>query len=192
FKKEIRALSGASEKLGQLTGASYAFKQEQFEKRNLPEGRKIGLIAQEVQKVFPELVAQDGEGYLSVNYDGLIPVLIEALKEQKQRIDQLEDKLSQQEVENQTETFEHPAQLYQNQPNPFAKSTIIPFYLPEGISQAQLLISDLQGRAIKHLPITQRGKGQIELTVQGWEKGIYLYTLILDGTLGQSKRMLVE
>jgi len=43
---------------------------------------KIGLSAQDVQKVYPELVSVDDEGYLSLNYIGLIPVLIEALKEQ--------------------------------------------------------------------------------------------------------------
>ena len=42
----------------------------------------IGLSAQDVQKVYPELVTVDGDGYLSLNYIGLIPVLIEALKEQ--------------------------------------------------------------------------------------------------------------
>lgn len=41
----------------------------------------IGLIAQEVQKVFPELVRQERDGYLSVNYTDLIPVMIEAMKE---------------------------------------------------------------------------------------------------------------
>ena len=52
---------------------------------------KIGLLAQEVQKVFPELVKQsaDEEGTLSVNYQGLIPVLINAIKEQQEQINVL-------------------------------------------------------------------------------------------------------
>ena len=52
---------------------------------------KIGLLAQEVQKAFPELVkaAGDEEGTLSVNYQGMIPVLINAIKEQQKQIDEL-------------------------------------------------------------------------------------------------------
>ena len=50
----------------------------------------IGLSAQEVQKVYPELVTIDDDGYLSMNYIGLIPVLVEALKEQDAAIQDLE------------------------------------------------------------------------------------------------------
>ena len=52
---------------------------------------KIGLLAQEVQKVFPELVKQSGDeqGTLSVNYQGMIAVLINAIKEQQKQIDEL-------------------------------------------------------------------------------------------------------
>jgi hypothetical protein len=50
---------------------------------------KIGLLAQEVQKVFPELVKQanDTKGTLSVNYQGMVPVLLNAIKEQQAQID---------------------------------------------------------------------------------------------------------
>ena len=56
---------------------------------------KIGLLAQDVQKVFPELVktANDQHQTLSVNYQGLIPVLINAIKEQQKQINELKNKL---------------------------------------------------------------------------------------------------
>ena len=56
---------------------------------------KIGLLAQEVQKVFPELVkeAGDQEGTLSVNYQGMIAILINAIKEQQKEIDEIKNKL---------------------------------------------------------------------------------------------------
>ena len=52
---------------------------------------KIGLLAQDVQKAFPELVktTNDSDKTLSVNYQGLIPVLINAIKEQQKQIDEL-------------------------------------------------------------------------------------------------------
>ena len=53
--------------------------------------RKIGVLAQEIQKLFPELVGTDDENRLTVNYQGLVPVLINALKEQQNEIVRLKE-----------------------------------------------------------------------------------------------------
>ena len=55
---------------------------------------QIGLLAQDVQKVFPELVMEDSNGILSVNYQALIPVLVNALKEMDENYRELENELS--------------------------------------------------------------------------------------------------
>ena len=67
-----------------IDGKSYTMKSN--EKEN-----KIGLLAQEILEVFPELVKEGGDnnGIMSVNYQGLIPVLINAIKEQQNQIDEL-------------------------------------------------------------------------------------------------------
>ena len=57
------------------------------------EKRQVGLIAQEVQEVLPELVSEDGEGYLSVNYANLVAVLVEANKEQQKLIEDLQERV---------------------------------------------------------------------------------------------------
>ena len=49
----------------------------------------MGVIAQEVEKIFPELVSTNANGYKSVNYIGLIPVMIESIKDQQQQINEL-------------------------------------------------------------------------------------------------------
>ena len=67
---------------------------------------KIGLLAQEILKVFPELVKEgnDKNGTMSVNYQGLIPVLINAIKEQQNQIDELMVKIElKRKSENETE-----------------------------------------------------------------------------------------
>jgi hypothetical protein len=51
------------------------------------EFSEYGYLAQELEKVFPDLVSQDSEGYYSVNYIGLIPIIIESLKDQKQQVE---------------------------------------------------------------------------------------------------------
>ena len=52
--------------------------------------QKIGVLAQEIKEVFPELVSEDDNEMLAVNYQGLLPVLINALKEQDEKINRLE------------------------------------------------------------------------------------------------------
>jgi len=57
-------------------------------------GDKIGVIAQQVQEVIPEVVHEDHTGYLSVDYNGLVGVLIGAVKEQSTLIKTLEQRIS--------------------------------------------------------------------------------------------------
>ena len=84
LKSNIITLGGTLSKLMLIDGKNYTMKTNE-------SILKIGLLAQEVQNAFPELVkkANDSEGTLSVNYQGMIPVLINAIKEQQKQIDEL-------------------------------------------------------------------------------------------------------
>ncbi|GAB4452715.1 MAG: hypothetical protein Fur0028_08210 [Bacteroidales bacterium] len=70
------------DKLNLINGKKYKFNTTDFPGKNFPHGYAYGVLAQEVQTVLPELVMADSAGYLAVNYDGLIPVIIEAVKAQ--------------------------------------------------------------------------------------------------------------
>ena len=83
LKTNIVALGPTLMSLLQIEGKSYTMKDDTEQKQ------KIGLLAQEVQKVFPELVSEDKNGMLAVNYQALVPVLINALKEQEDNYNQL-------------------------------------------------------------------------------------------------------
>jgi hypothetical protein len=89
FKKDIQGLTGALENLEKLNGVSYNWKVEEFPERNFSDRTEIGVIAQELEKVYPELVSTDSKGYKSVQYSHLVPVLIEAIKEQQTTIGSL-------------------------------------------------------------------------------------------------------
>jgi hypothetical protein len=78
-----------------LRGVSFDWKRDEFADRNFTDQHQIGLIAQEVEKVFPELVTKDGQGYKAVEYQNLVPVLIEAIKQQQAKIEDLEARLQQ-------------------------------------------------------------------------------------------------
>ena len=82
LKSNIKSLGSTISKLMQIDGKTYTIKNNGIE--------KIGILAQEVQKVFPELVSEDKNEMLAVNYQGLVPVLINALKEQDEKINRLE------------------------------------------------------------------------------------------------------
>ena len=59
--------------------------------------QQIGVLAQEIKEVFPELVSEDDNEMLAVNYQGLVPVLINALKEQDAKLNEQETKYMEQE-----------------------------------------------------------------------------------------------
>lgn len=90
FKKDIKPISNALSKLVKVEGKSYNFKQD-IKGRAFSKNPQIGVIAQDLQRVFPELVNKDKDGYLSVNYNSLIPVVIEGVKEQQIEIRELKD-----------------------------------------------------------------------------------------------------
>jgi len=84
LKSNIISLGSTLSKILLIDGKSYTMKTNE-------SVVKIGLLAQEVQKAFPELVKEsnNSEGTLSVNYQGMIPVLLNAIKEQQAQIDEL-------------------------------------------------------------------------------------------------------
>ena len=86
LKANIISLGSTLAKLLQIDGKSYTMKKDENKKQ------KIGVLAQDIEKVFPELVSESN-GIKSVNYQGLVPVLINALKEQEERIKRLEELL---------------------------------------------------------------------------------------------------
>ena len=91
LKANIVSLGATLSKLLNIDGKTYTVKKN--------GAQKIGLLAQDIQEVFPELVSEDKEGMLSVNYQGLIPVLINALKEQEQKFQVQEEKIVKQQKE---------------------------------------------------------------------------------------------
>jgi len=64
------------------------------EKAHSNLGSDIGVIAQEIEKVLPEVVTTRDNGYKAVKYEKIVALLIEAIKEQQSEIDQLKDKIN--------------------------------------------------------------------------------------------------
>ncbi len=171
---------------------------------------KLGFIAQDLQKIFPELVSEDKSGYLSVDYIGLIPVIIEGMKEQSRIIDAQSAKIKELEAQindpgkiaidipvlksTTTEVEKISSEttnafLYQNVPNPFSEETEIRYFLPEETRQAYIYIFDMQGNLLKK----ENAMGQDYMIVKGTElhAGMYIYSLIVNGKEVDTKRMIL-
>ena len=81
FKENIAPIKGALDKVDALNGVYYDWKTDDYKDRNFDESRQIGFIAQDLEKVLPEVVKTDAAGWKSVSYDKLTALLVEALKE---------------------------------------------------------------------------------------------------------------
>jgi hypothetical protein len=91
LKKEIQPLSGTTlNKIESLGGYSYFWKKEEFPNKNFSADQQIGLLAQELEAQFPALVKTGDDGFKSVNYNGFTAVLLEAVKELNQKVENLE------------------------------------------------------------------------------------------------------
>ena len=85
------------QKLMQLNGVNYYWKTAEFPNMNFNDKPQTGFIAQDLEKIFPEMVFTDDKGYKSVDYSRLTPVLVETIKAQQKQITDITTRL--QEIE---------------------------------------------------------------------------------------------
>jgi hypothetical protein len=98
LKENIKLIENPITIIDQIRGVTFDWTDEHMARRGGEDGyfvRKhdIGVIAQEVQAVLPELVGTREDGYLAVKYEKMVPLLIEAIKEQQKSIDMLKFEL---------------------------------------------------------------------------------------------------
>jgi hypothetical protein len=93
YKTDIVPVTGALDKVIRMQGVKYNWRYSEFPQLNFPEGEQIGVIAQDIEKIVPQVVYTDPDGYKSVSYEKLVPVLIEAIKEQQDLIKSQQDQI---------------------------------------------------------------------------------------------------
>ena len=99
LKENIKPIESALDKVNKLQGVTFDWKDKEKEYDQFGKPHKlqewkndIGFIAQDVQKIIPELVRENGDGMLSMRHQGIAPILLEAIKELKQEIEELKSK----------------------------------------------------------------------------------------------------
>lgn len=224
-KTNVEPLEGSLDLLIQLNSVSYRYLPRDFsqsmepgedavitdDKQRTMEGDQAresvvedphsykGFIAQEVAEVFPELVRTDPEGFLALDYNSFIALLVDGMQEQQTQIEDLTARLEALE----TQVSQAPAlamessnnpelgALSQNNPNPFTESTEIGYKLIPNARSAQLMIFDFQGQPVKTFDLELRTEGSFTLEGSELRPGLYFYVLIVDGAEADLKRMIL-
>lgn len=204
FKSNIKTLNGSLDLISKMRGVSYEYDQAKFSERSFIGGKTDGFLAQELREVMPELVHQGSDGYLSVNYIGVIPVLTEAVKELKAQKDADISTLEEQIADKDRQISELEARMAKleelvatsrsaasinvsatatliAQPNPFNEVTTINFTLPENVQNAAIMVTDVQGKVVMQQSVETRGAGKTTLSFNQLPAGTYACTLVADG-----------
>jgi hypothetical protein len=210
FKREIKTISNASEILSKLEGKTYFWKTEEYKDKGFSTLRQYGFIAQELEKVVPEAVATDENGYKSVNYDMIIPILVQNAKEQAAEIKDLQQQLDELKEVVKSLASNHAAGtngtgaqsvtlsdknaviLNQNVPNPFAESTVVNYMIGQDFVKAQIIFTTSDGKVIKSVEIREKGAGTLNVFSDDLSNGLYSYSLIVDGKVIDTKKMVKQ
>ena len=167
FKEGVQTIENSLDLIRKMRGTTYGFKKTaEFAERNFPQDRQYGFIAQEMEKVLPEVVKKQRDGFSAVNYTAVVPVPVEAVKQLDAKQTETAQ-LRQQVADLSTQLVELRAlvekgtgsaspnkaagvgvglsqvKLEQNTPNPFNETTRIEYALPEGATGAVLTITDM-------------------------------------------------
>ena len=93
LKDNIQVIKGSLDKIGDIRGVEFDWN-DKSPGWAQERGHDVGVIAQEVQKIVPEIVVERKNGYLGVDYKRLVPLLIESVKELKQEVEDLKKKVN--------------------------------------------------------------------------------------------------
>ena len=100
FKTNVQPIQGALAKVMKLSGVGFDYRQADFKDRNFPAGHQIGFIAQDLEKVIPEVVTTNADGYKAVAYQNITALLAEAIKEQQNSIASVDNRTASLKADN--------------------------------------------------------------------------------------------
>lgn len=230
LKTNIKPLTNALEKIKLINSYSYNFKGENEKAKKL----KYGFLSQEIEKVLPDITL-NAKGVKLLEYQQIIPLLVEGMKEQQKCIDSSKAKISKQDSVNSALqkqindlndkinsccnsnhsapqgnnnsnnntnnsvgnidvklTDQQSIVLQDNVPNPWAEQTTINFFLTQDVQKAEMLFYNTSGKLIQSVELTQRGNGTLNVFAENLSDGLYTYTLIIDGKIFATKKMLKQ
>ncbi len=203
LKKEIKKIETPLVKISSINGYTYKWDKEKNKNLTLDDNMQAGFLAQEIAKVLPEAVMINSDGIYGVNYNAVMPLLTEGIKEQKSQIEKLileieEFKTQITELQNKLNKLTPGAVKIKTNsievnPNPITGTSIVAYKLDDITSTSFLIISDLQGKLIKQVNLTKnQQRGQVQINKKELPNGMYVFSIVSGNTEIQSKKVLVS
>ena len=162
---------------------------------------QYSLAADQLKEVYPELVYEDVNGNVRINYVEMVPLLVQSINELSRKISELEGKgtsTKKAKTKAETTSIEETSsevdmvRMDQNKPNPFSESTVIKLNIPKDTKSATIFIYDLSGKQVKSIPVTERGKTDITVYASDLTAGMYIYNLVVNGQVKVTRKMIFE
>ena len=152
-----------------------------------------------VKQSFPALIIKDAQGNEYVNYTQLVPILVQAIKELKTELDDLKETVASSGTRKvnaatniATNTLDEGwGSISQNTPNPFTGQSTVRVSVPDDASDAYIDILTLNGASVKRIPVSN-GLSEVSLSSFEFAPGTYLYTLVVNGKVSETRRMVVS
>lgn len=224
LKNNIQPVANALDRIKNIHASTYTFDHSKYAGKSLPFGTHIGFMADEVEQQFPELIkqgllpagvkrgdrgnnsVQTVEDVKVVNYLGMIPVLTQAINEQREIVEQkdaeinmLKSQLAQinarlSAIENQQGSPVRKSvivsgnSLTQNEPNPFNHSTVIRYSVTDN-TNGVIIIYDANGKEVSRH--STDSSGLVEIKAGKLAAGMYTYSLTVNGQVVDSRQMMI-
>ncbi len=203
LKENVFAINNALEKTLRLRGVTYNLKPQNngFSSVNTLSVRQMGLIAQSVERVIPEVVTTNSNGIKTIAYSNLVGLLVEAIKEEDDKVSKLQNKLDSCiaatkhpgiiEINRNSNEVNNEAVLYPCSACPANSNVVFHCYVPVQSKSASLLVFDMSGILKKTILI--HGKEKQLVSVNGGEllAGMYYYSLMVDGNEVDTKKIIM-
>lgn len=100
WKQNIKSISNGLALVEAMRGVTFDWRRKQYPRMHFSRGRQIGFIAQEVEKILPEVVSTDNEGYKSVAYQAIVPIVVNAVQQLKSMFDSDHSELARLKADN--------------------------------------------------------------------------------------------
>ncbi|GAA3636567.1 tail fiber domain-containing protein [Flavivirga jejuensis] len=196
YKEDIVNVTGALESIMKLNGKSYSWKKEIETKKGISftDKKQYGLIANEVEKIIPALTSIDEEGDYGINYLGLIPILIEAIKEQQNQIVSLQNQIN---INFQKQNVDlinlKNTKIINISPNPSSDIIEVSLNIEDTVKDAKLITYDLNGKIMSSLNINDRNYNiKKSIHKDNFASGTYIISLFVNGKSIDSKKISIK
>jgi len=209
IKDDIKGIDSALSRINRINGVLYKLKKEKQNPDVYGTAQEyMGVIAQDVEAVAPQVVKTLPDGTKSVCYEMLVGLLVEAIKEQNTKVAQLENditncctnsgsqqnrKINTGNLNGGTSEYSGSSFIMQNVPNPFSKETLIDYFIAERSASSSILVFDMNGKLLKTFKLEGNGKGTLTINGNDFQPGMYYYSLIINNKeIGTHKMILTE